>query len=92
MESREGDDGWHAPDVNAGLPLRDAGRFDRVTGVAAAPNGGPVLAAGPRGVAVTRDRGATYTVCRRVLTTEDVTVPDTWLLCSGRHRIEVVNY
>ncbi|HEY7199042.1 MAG TPA: putative baseplate assembly protein, partial [Candidatus Dormibacteraeota bacterium] len=42
MESREGDDGWHAPDVNAGLPLRDAGRFDRVTGVAAAPNGGPV--------------------------------------------------
>jgi hypothetical protein len=50
------------------------------------------MAGGPPGVAVTSDRGATYDLCRRVLTTQDVTIPETWLLCSGDHRIEVVSY
>jgi len=92
LESREAGARWRAPDVNAGLALRDAGRFDRLTSVDVAPDGPLVMAAGPRGVAQTVDRGATYDVCRRVLTTQDVTVPDTWLLCSGEHRIEVVGY
>jgi hypothetical protein len=92
LPSREGDESWRTPDVNAGLPLRDAGRFDRLTSVDVAPDGPLVMAGGPRGVAETTDRGATYDVCRRVLTTQDVTVPETWLLCSGEHRIEMVNY
>jgi Baseplate J-like protein len=92
LESREAGERWLTPDVNAGLPLRDAGRFDRLASVDVAPDGALVMAGGPRGVAVTSDRGATYDLCRRVLATQDVTVPDTWLLCSGEHRIEVVSY
>jgi Baseplate J-like protein len=92
LESREADESWRTPDVNAGLALRDAGRFDRLTTVDVAPDGALAMAGGPRGVAVTADAGATYVVCKRVHTTEDVTVPDTWLLCSGEHRIEVVSY
>jgi hypothetical protein len=92
LESREAGATWRTPDVNAGLPLRDAGRFDRLASVDVAPDGALVMASGPRGVAVTSDRGATYDLARRVLTTQDVTVPETWLLCSGEHRIEVVGY
>ena len=92
LGSREGEERWQTPDVNAGLPLRDAGRFDRLASVDVAPDGSIVMAGGPLGVAMTSDRGVTYDVSRRVLTTQDVTVPETWLLCSGEHRIEVVNY
>jgi hypothetical protein len=90
LDSREDQRRWRAPDVNFGLPLRDAGRFDRLDTVAAGPDGRFVMAGGGRGLALTTDAGATYTSCRRVLTTEDVTVPPTWLLCSGAHEIEVV--
>ena len=92
LDSREADSRWRAPDVNSGLPLRDAGRFDRVVTVAVGAEDGSVVAGGPRGVALTVDRGATYTTARRVLTTEDVTVPPNWLICSGEHQIEVVKY
>jgi hypothetical protein len=92
LASREGSGSWRTPDVNSGLALRDAGRFDRLGTADVAPDGALAMAGGPRGVAVTSDQGTTYEVCKRVHTVEDVTVPDTWLLCSGEHRIEVVSY
>jgi hypothetical protein len=91
LESREETSVWRRPDVNSGLPLRDAGRFDRLRSVDVAPDGAIVMAGGPRGVVATADAGGSYTLSRRVFTTEDVTVPATWLICSGQHRIEVVN-
>jgi hypothetical protein len=92
LGSRDAGARWRTPGVDSGLPLRDAGRFDRLATVASAPDGGVVIAGGGRGVVVTRDRGTSYTVCRRILTTEDVTVPPDWLLCSGDHQIDVVRY
>ncbi|HEY4025272.1 MAG TPA: baseplate J/gp47 family protein [Candidatus Dormibacteraeota bacterium] len=82
---------WQASDVNSGLPLRDPGRFEPVLTVAASPSGGTVMAGGGKGIAASRDVGVRWTnTARRVLVTDDVTLPPNWLLCSGEHAIEVV--
>lgn len=84
---------WLAPEVDCGLPLRDRARFDAVGTVAAATaaDGSPiVMAGGPRGVYLSGDLAAWKSTARRE-TTDLVTIPDTWLLCSGEHRIEVVS-
>jgi hypothetical protein len=79
---------WQVTTVNSGLPLRDRTRFDPVESVAAADDG-QVLAGTARGVFRTSggdDWSAAATREKR----EVVTIPDTWLLCSGDHDIEVV--
>jgi hypothetical protein len=92
LASRAADQQWVTPDVNSGLPLRDPGRFESVDAIATDPDGTLVLAGGSRGAALSRDGGVGWSgASRRVLTTDDVTVPPTWLLCSGEHQIEVVS-
>lgn len=79
---------WQPVQVNCGLPLRDRARFEPVEAVAV--NGsGLVLAGGPRGVFRSSDSFRWFGAANRE-TKELVTIPDTWLLCSGTHRIEVV--
>jgi hypothetical protein len=79
---------WRHADVNGGLPLRDRTRFEPVETVASI-EGGQILAGGPRGVYRSVDAGRWTPAANR--TTDDmVTVPETWLLCSGDHDIEVV--
>ncbi|WBB68160.1 putative baseplate assembly protein [Micromonospora sp. WMMD812] len=97
---------WTSVSVNCGLPLRDRTRFVPVDAVAAAtgagvtggPAGGPgaaggvgrlILAAGERGVHRSVD-AVDWTASANQATADVVTVPDTWLLCSGEHDIEVV--
>jgi hypothetical protein len=81
---------WQAPHVNCGLPLRDRPRFTPVETVAAtAVPGGPVMAGGPQGVYRSPD-AFLWTAAASRETREVVTIPDTWLLCSGEHRIEVL--
>ena len=89
LDASTGQPTWRAPDINCGLPLRDRPRFAAVEAVTAAPGGAPVLAGGPRGVYRTAD-GETWepTASREIR--DVVTLPDTWLLCSGEHKIEVV--
>ncbi|MFI7594550.1 putative baseplate assembly protein, partial [Micromonospora sp. NPDC049359] len=63
-------------------------------GPAASGAGGPaadrlVLACGERGVYRSADT-VTWTASANQATADVVTVPDTWLLCSGEHDIEVV--
>ncbi|MGV9213620.1 putative baseplate assembly protein [Micromonospora sp. RB23] len=63
-------------------------------GPAASGAGGPaadrlVLAGGERGVYRSAD-AVTWTASANQATADVVTVPDTWLLCSGEHDIEVV--
>ncbi|SDW70415.1 putative baseplate assembly protein [Arthrobacter sp. cf158] len=85
---------WSVPDVNCNLPLRDRTRFEPVRGVSGAvlPDGGAVvLAAGPRGIYRSRDDALTWESCTRRIVDDVVTLPDTWLFCSGDHRIEVVH-
>ncbi len=83
---------WDQRDVNSGLPLRDRSRFVPVRSVsgAVADDGAPmVLAAGPRGVVRSVDAAQTWRSCSERRVSEVVTVPPTWLFCSGEHRIEV---
>lgn len=80
---------WRTPDVNCGLPLRDLPRFDAVLTVAADSAGGLAMAGGARGVYRSRD-GLRWQATANRETTDAVTIPDTWLLCSGEHQIEVV--
>ncbi|MER7893991.1 putative baseplate assembly protein [Micromonospora sp. NPDC094482] len=97
---------WISVSVNCGLPLRDRTRFVPVDAVAAAtgasaaggPAGGPgtaggterlILAGGERGVHRSAD-AVNWTASANQATADVVTVPDTWLLCSGEHDIEVV--
>ncbi len=73
--------------VNCGLPLRDRTRFEPVRGVAA--SAGQFLVGGSSGVYRSTD-AVTFTVSANQSTVDLVTVPDTWLLCSGEHEITVV--
>ena len=85
---------WQPLDVNAGLPLRDRTRFEPVVTVAASPAGRPLLAGGPEGVFRTREATdkdpREWEPCDQREATEVVTIPPTWVLCSGEHKITVV--
>lgn len=84
---------WSVPDVNCNLPLRDRTRFEPVRSVSGAIlDGKPlVLAAGPKGVYRSTDNAVQWESCTRRVVDDVVTLPDTWLFCSGDHRIEVVH-
>jgi hypothetical protein len=84
---------WQQPDVNCGLPLRDRARFEPVRAVSGAvdPRGGPlVLAGGRRGLLRSADAGVTWRSCSARSVEDVVTLPPTWLFCSGEHAVEVV--
>ncbi len=78
---------WQSLAVNCGLPLRDRTRFEPIEALAA--GSGQLLAGGVRGVYRSAD-AVTFTVSANQSTVDLVTVPDTWLLCSGEHEITVV--
>jgi hypothetical protein len=83
---------WQPANVNSGLGLRDRTRFEAVEAVAAGPDaaGSPtVLSGGTRGVYRSVD-GQRWAPAAGRENTETVTIPETWLLCSAEHAIEVV--
>ncbi|MFG3298358.1 putative baseplate assembly protein [Micromonospora chersina] len=86
---------WQPVSVNCGLPLRDRTRFVPVDAIAATvPTGASgagrlILAGGERGVYRSGD-AEDWTASANQATADVVTVPGTWLLCSGEHDIEVV--
>jgi hypothetical protein len=79
---------WQPPDVNCGLPLRDRTRFEPVEAVAAT-RAGQLIAGTNKGV-FRRTGPDRWTAAANRETRDLVTVPDTWLLCSGEHDVEVV--
>lgn len=84
---------WDQRDVNCGLPLRDRTRFEPVRAVSGelGPGGAPlVIASGPRGVYRSADSALTFSTCSARVVADVVTLPPTWLFCSGEHRITVV--
>jgi hypothetical protein len=82
---------WEAPDVNCGLPLRDPGRFYPVDTVAADPGGRLILAGGIEGVYRSEDGGRAYASASSKEFSDRVTLPPTWLFCSGEHQVTVVS-
>jgi hypothetical protein len=82
---------WQTPDVRCGLPLREVDRFHRVSDVAADPEGRLILAGGPEGIYRSKDDGRHYEWCSSKEFLDNVTLPETWLFCSGEHEIEIVS-
>lgn len=85
------DDGWQAPDVRCGLPLRDTGRFYPVDAVAVNPSGDMIMAGGVEGVFRSLNQGISYSLSSAGEFTDRVTLPPGWLFCSGKHEIHVVS-
>ena len=80
---------WQSPDVTCGLPLREVDRFHRVNDLAVGPEGRWLLAGGPEGIYRSSDEGLRYESCSRKEFVDTVTLPETWLFCSGEHEIDI---
>ena len=102
LDSMSAQPTWQSVVVNCGLPLRDRTRFVPVdavattataavasNGAAAVPAERLILAAGERGV-FRSVSAVDWAASANQATADVVTVPDTWLLCSGEHKIKVV--
>lgn len=79
---------WRTVAVNCGLPLRDRARFDPVDAIAAG-TGRQLMAGGVKGIYRSTD-AVDWAASANQSTVDLVTVPDTWLLCSGEHDVKVV--
>lgn len=82
---------WTTPDVNCGLPLRDISRLQPVLQVAASAQGGVLMAAGDQGVFKSIDSGKTFQCSSMDEFSDQLSLPRNWLLCSGKHEIEVIS-
>jgi hypothetical protein len=82
---------WVVPDISCGLPQRGMERiFQWVKTVATTPQAGVLMCGGLAGVYRSQDGGITFREVSSPVHTDKVTAPETWLFCSGRHEIEVV--
>ncbi len=79
---------WEKPSVKCGLPLKEMDRFQPVTALAVDPASQVVLAGGAEGVYRSADRGQTYTGSSAREFVDKMTLPETWLFCSGDHDVE----
>lgn len=83
---------WEPNPIDCGLPIRDEERLlFPVEAVACTPSGTLALAGGPRGVYRSVDSGVTYANCSNREELDRITLPDNWLVCSGRHQVEVIS-
>jgi Baseplate J-like protein len=85
---------WERASLDSGLPLREAKQlFHPVEGLAAAPSGNLILAGGPKGLfrSTVTDTPLFFETCSARVFLDRVTLPPTWLFCSGEHSITVVN-
>jgi len=82
---------WHAPLMECGLPIRDAERiFFPVDAVMSISGQKYVFAGGHRGVYRSEDDGTNYESVSQRTFSDKVTLPATWLFCSGKFELEVI--
>jgi len=94
LDSSKEDAAWQTPGIRCGLPFREAKQdriFHPVEALAARPDNHMILAGGIDGVYRGAAGAASYEGCSSKVFTKSVTIPDTWLFCSGEHDIEVVS-
>ncbi|HYY58706.1 MAG TPA: baseplate J/gp47 family protein [Pyrinomonadaceae bacterium] len=92
LDLSKGDEAsWHEPVLGSGLPIRDVERnFHPIEALAADPQQRLVMAGGLQGIYRSRDNGTSYENCSSREFRDKVTLPSTWLFCSGDHAVEVV--
>ncbi len=89
LDSRAGDAAWERADIGCGLPLRDDRQlFLPVRSIAAGARGQDflLLAGTDNGVFLSTDARIYEPASRREFPTQ-VTLPPTWLFCSGEHEL-----
>jgi hypothetical protein len=90
LDSTKSDAAWVKPDLGCGLPIRDVKHLlQPVDAVSVDPEARLILASGPKGV-YRSDDGSKYETISKKEFTDKVTLPRTWLFCSGEHDIEVI--
>jgi hypothetical protein len=90
LDSSKSDPAWTAPVMGCGLPIRDVEHiFQPLHSVAIDPASGLILAGGPAGV-YRSVNGSGYENASKREYAEQVTLPQTWLFCSGEHKLHVV--
>jgi baseplate J-like protein len=83
---------WSAVDVKCGLPMRDVERLlQPVETVAADARTSILLAGGIQGVHRRRKQDQNFENVSARESTEKVTLPGDWLLCSGSHQLDVAS-
>lgn len=78
---------WAAAGVNCGLPLKEVDRFLAVDAVAVDSTGSRLLTGGATGIFGSADGGTTYKNASSTEFVDRVSLPETWLFCSGEHDI-----
>lgn len=100
LDSSKEDPAWQAPGIRCGLPFREAKKdriFHPIEALAARFDDSQkgrknlILAGGIDGVYRSGDHGVGYEGCSSKEFRKNVTIPDSWLFCSGEHDIEVVS-
>ncbi|HKV88853.1 MAG TPA: baseplate J/gp47 family protein [Candidatus Dormibacteraeota bacterium] len=91
LDSSQSGAAWQPCAVTSGLPLRDAGRFLPLDAVACDPFARNILTGGEGGMFRSTDAGLSYRSCSESVFTDQVTLPPTWLFCSGAHELTVVD-
>ena len=81
---------WVGPEVKSDLPMRDLERFQRVSTLAVSPAGKPLLVGGPEGIFRSEDGGTKYVGVSGREFVDEITLPGTWLFCSGEHELTIL--
>ncbi len=81
---------WIVPHVGSGLPNRTREWFYPIRSVTLNKDRNTIFAGGDQGVYASADRGQSYLSVSQDSFTEKVSLPPSWLFCSGSHEINVV--
>lgn len=86
---------WESPRINDGLPLRDqpTPQFENINAVAVTQVGDlrqVMVVTKEKGVFYSKDYGAKFESASQAAFANTVTLPATWLFCSGVHELKVV--
>ncbi|MBK8906965.1 MAG: baseplate J/gp47 family protein [Rhodospirillales bacterium] len=91
LDPTTADPAWNVPEIGCGLPLRTASGLHPIDAVAGTADGSLVLASGIEGIYRAARPDGRYEKCSRKTYEDRVTIPATWLFCSGCHDVQVLS-
>lgn len=81
---------WENASVNCGLPLKEVDRFHPIESLDVPPGREHLLAATAVGILHSEDSGKSFQSCSNKEFVDSVSLPSTWLFCSGEHTITLM--
>jgi hypothetical protein len=92
LDSDSDDPSWQASNVNCGLPMKTLNEFEPLNILALDPRNDDqacLLTGGTKGVFRSLDGSKTFKNCSLSEFNDRVTLPPSWLFCSGEHEVSV---